>query len=170
VRFGVFDEATLKRIWSKVDKRGEDECCEWKRPALLGYGQFWFQGRTYRSHRITLGMVCVPPDDKPFACHKCDNRACVNPRHLYWGDASDNSRDCYSRHPTYRASILAHITRLNRTDAPVRKRLKLTPAQVDYIRQLLRAGYGHQYIADCYGVAKYTIFKIRHNITRQYRL
>lgn len=26
-------------------------------------------------------------------CHKCDNKACINPHHLYNGDASSNARD-----------------------------------------------------------------------------
>lgn len=35
-------------------------------------------------------------DDKlMFACHKCSNKACVNPDHLYWGTRSDNTKDMF---------------------------------------------------------------------------
>jgi len=42
-----------------------------------------------------------PPDGKTFALHTCGNGhlGCVNPRHVYWGDESDNARDA-ARHRT----------------------------------------------------------------------
>ena len=31
---------------------------------------------------------------KAHILHRCDNRKCCNPQHLFWGTASDNVRDC----------------------------------------------------------------------------
>ena len=38
-----------------------------------------------------------PPEGKTWALHRCGNGhlGCVNPRHLYWGDASDNAKDTH---------------------------------------------------------------------------
>jgi len=39
-----------------------------------------------------------------FICHTCDNGKCVNPAHLFIGNALINNRDCYAknRHPVLR--------------------------------------------------------------------
>lgn len=29
--------------------------------------------------------------------HKCDNRRCINPEHLFIGTHSDNTQDCYDK-------------------------------------------------------------------------
>lgn len=50
------------------------------------------------AHRAMCLMVHkLPPAGKPMALHRCGNGhlGCVNPNHLYWGDASDNGKDAH---------------------------------------------------------------------------
>lgn len=35
----------------------------------------------------------IPSGHKIHVCHACNNERCSNPKHLYWGTASENSQD-----------------------------------------------------------------------------
>ena len=91
-----FSQNDIDRFWSKVDKKGDDECWNWL--ACLdkgGYGRFWFNGKTVKAHRCSLVLAhAVQPLNKTWALHTClTNPKCVNPNHLYYGNQPDNERD-----------------------------------------------------------------------------
>lgn len=79
------------RFWSAVDFRKGDECWPWKRQYFKdGYGQFKTgTSALYRAHRIAW-MLANAEQPNGFVCHRCDNPSCVNPDHLWLGDAKKN--------------------------------------------------------------------------------
>jgi len=88
----VHDDKFQKRYWAKVI-RG-DGCWEWN--AFVnknGYGQIGFRGALVYAHRAAWTLANGPIPDGLFVCHKCDNRKCCNPEHMFLGTFEDNMND-----------------------------------------------------------------------------
>lgn len=72
------------------------ECIEWL-PVTNGYAQFRAQHKTYRAHRVSYALFNGPVPANTLVCHSCDNRCCVNPKHLWLGTHKDNIQDCVAK-------------------------------------------------------------------------
>jgi hypothetical protein len=101
---------TMESFWARVDRLG-DGCWEWQgSKTSAGYGNLSWHGTRVQAHRVayflTFGGIKLATQFKHegwaktyrrFVLHKCDNRACCRPDHLFLGSMRTNLLDAYSK-------------------------------------------------------------------------
>ena len=149
------------RFWSKVRK--SDDCWEWTGSMRAnGYGCFWYRGKHQQAHRVAWQLERGDIPDGLYACHRCDNRRCVRPDHLFLGTPSENNYDASSKG---RNGAHTHPEKY-RNGCPIKPIgeqngiAKLTAQAVRDIRALAANGHRHKSIASRYGVDKSSISKV----------
>ena len=90
------------RFHSKVDRSGgQDSCWPWTASCVKGgYGQIGKGPKgagCFMSHRLAWILEYGPIPNDLQVLHKCDNKKCCNPRHLFLGTQLDNIRDMISK-------------------------------------------------------------------------
>ncbi len=110
-------------------------------------------GRMRRAHRVAYELYVGPVPVGLCVLHRCDNRACVNPLHLFLGTPADNTADMLAK------GREAHVGPVGECHGMA----KLTWGSVKTIRERLALGERQQTLADEYGVSQSQISAIRNN-------
>ena len=170
------DEADVKRFWSKVDQV-EEGCWLWQGTMFSqGYGCFKIAGKLHKAHRVAYTLVMGAIPQGLLACHRCDNRACVRPEHIFLGTTNDNVQDAKKKGRLAtgdRSGARLHPERMTRGDAhwshlhpecrrgELNGRARLTREQVEEVRARYADGSISQLaLSQEYRVAQTTISAI----------
>jgi len=136
------DNVTLAKFMSRFDEIGN--CWVWRNARR--YGKIEVNYKTVSVHRLAYEHWNGPIPEGMYVCHVCDNKACVNPAHLYLGTAADNAADAAAK------GFYDHKPGEENNGA------KLTTEQVLAIRADMRT---QKVIATAYGVDPSTISHIK---------
>lgn len=140
-----------ERFWLSVRKNGpfilKTRCWVWTGlKDVYGYGRLR-NGKTIKSHRFSYEIHIGSIPKGLCVCHRCDNRSCVNPKHLFIGTNRENIKDRDQKKRQCRGERNSHA--------------KLTEAQVLDIRSRPHyRGIGKDLSVE-FGVNNPTIYKIR---------
>ncbi len=139
----------IKRLWSKVKKT--DSCWVWTAGFFpSGYGSISINDRTYKVSRVVYELAHGKFDKKLYVLHRCDNKKCVNPKHLFLGTHRDNMKD---------------MVKKGRQSRGEDGRNKLTIREVLKIRETFKkAGVTKQYLANRFNVSRKLIANIINRI------
>lgn len=148
------DCMTTETIKSKTNINPVTGCWEWIGTKRNGYGRTMTGSRkdgtrkSISAHRLSYQLFKgdIPPGHE--ICHKCDNRCCINPDHLFAGTRQDNvdDREQKGRNVVSRGESNG-MARLTADDVCAARNERAIN------------GTSYQALANKYGVAKKTIME-----------
>ena len=153
-------DLSMKERLDRYTKPVKNGCIEWTAStAGAGYGQVRIKGQGYLTHRLSwmVNNGAIPKGLR--VLHKCDNKLCVNPKHLFLGTQADNIRDMMQK------------GRRGYTGLPGARhhKAKLTEADVLRIRRLLsETDITRAELTRVYRVSKSTIDHVANRTTWQH--
>jgi hypothetical protein len=152
VRLGREIRAAMAAAVESKGVKAVDACWPWqKTKAKNGYGRAFLGRENGRvvwepAHRMSFEWHFYTVPKGKCVCHSCDNKACINPYHLFLGSHGDNMADRNEKQRQARGESHG-VSKLN--DEVVRK-----------IRRMHGPGMGHKRIAKELGVNKTTVSRV----------
>lgn len=125
--------------------RKTNGCWEWVGVKRRGYGRFHILGKQTSVHIFSFELhVGRKVNPGMVVCHACDNRACVNPAHLFEGTQQQNVQDAWKK-GRGKHQVMPGDKHPN---------ARLTQAQVDEIRVCAAQGMAKTFLEEKYNLSR----------------
>lgn len=145
-----------KRFLNKVNKT--KYCWDWigSKNSRSGYGIISVNGVHRKAHRISWEIFNNKEIPQGLnVLHKCDNKKCVNPKHLFLGTLSDNNKD--------------RMTKGRSAFGEKHGKHKLLTKDVIKLRKLYKTGeYTTRKLAKMFNITHQSVWLIIKKINRKY--
>lgn len=107
-------------------------CWEWTgSPRDNGYCRTTYKRTSWYVHRLSYSSFIGAIPNGYDVCHKCDNRRCCNPAHLFVGTRRDNMQDAVKKNRVAKGEIISRNIRGEKCHLS-----KLTDLEVLEIRRM----------------------------------
>lgn len=151
--------STLCKLLGSIEKK--NGCWEWQgdiQPNGYAYTTNHETNKKDYVHRVSYKVFNGEIPEGIYVCHKCDNRKCIAPAHLWLGTAKDNSQDAKNK------GRLEHV-KLMQPKGEKNGSSKLKEVQVKEIKKLISNGEKIAMIARKFNISWSVIDSIKKNKT-----
>lgn len=138
-------ERILTMAFARSEQAGD--CVLWRGSTVDGYGVLHIANTTYKAHRLLAFVFVEGWFEGAVIRHRCNNKLCINDKHLRWGTRQENAIDVRE----------AGGNRKSRNQGAANGMAKLTEHDIQQIRTLLARGAPQKLIARHFSVAQSVI-------------
>lgn len=154
-RFPNQHSPLVDRFFDLIGRKTESGCVLWagRVHKRNGYGLINpdNSNRSLGAHRLSYELMIGPIPDGLYVLHRCDNRLCILPTHLFVGTQLENMQDCVAKGRQARGEMLG--------------RSKLTVESIMEIRRRCGNGESQYLLATHFGVCQQVISDIKRRKT-----